>query len=184
MLKNQLKDPSLLVDRAYVDGQWISADDGAALTISNPATGEALAQVPALQGVETRRAIEAADRAWPAWRARPAAERAALLERWHQAMLDNVEDLALIMTFEQGKPLNESRGEIRYGASFVKWFAEEARRSYGETIPAPSADRRLMTLKQPVGVCAAITPWNFPNAMITRKCAPALAAGCPIIVKP
>ncbi|EGH44064.1 succinic semialdehyde dehydrogenase, partial [Pseudomonas syringae pv. pisi str. 1704B] len=140
--------------------------------------------MPALQGVETRRAIEAADRAWPAWRARPAAERAALLERWHQAMLDNVEDLALIMTFEQGKPLNESRGEIRYGASFVKWFAEEARRSYGETIPAPSADRRLMTLKQPVGVCAAITPWNFPNAMITRKCAPALAAGCPIIVKP
>ncbi|KEZ74653.1 succinate-semialdehyde dehydrogenase, partial [Pseudomonas syringae pv. syringae FF5] len=184
MLKNQLKDPSLLVDRAYVDGQWISADDGATLTINNPATGEALAQVPALQGVETLRAIEAADRAWPAWRARPAAERAALLERWHQAMLDNVEDLALIMTFEQGKPLNESRGEIRYGASFVKWFAEEARRSYGETIPAPSADRRLMTLKQPVGVCAAITPWNFPNAMITRKCAPALAAGCPIIVKP
>lgn len=143
-----------------------------------------IAQVPALNGLETRRAIEAADRAWPAWRARPAAERAALLERWHQAMLDNVEDLALIMTLEQGKPLNESRGEIRYGASFVKWFAEEARRSYGETIPAPSADRRLMTLKQPVGVCAAITPWNFPNAMITRKCAPALAAGCPIIVKP
>ncbi|NAS61730.1 succinate-semialdehyde dehydrogenase (NADP(+)), partial [Pseudomonas syringae pv. actinidiae] len=139
---------------------------------------------PALQGAETRRAIEAAERAWPAWRARPAAERAALLERWHQVMLDNVEDLALIMTLEQGKPLNESRGEIRYGASFVKWFAEEARRSYGETIPTPSADRRLMTLKQPVGVCAAITPWNFPNAMITRKCAPALAAGCTIIVKP
>ncbi|GAB0076558.1 hypothetical protein TOC8171_19590 [Pseudomonas syringae] len=184
MLKNQLKDPSLLVDRAYVDGQWISADDGATLAISDPATGEVIAQVPALQGAETRRAIEAADRAWPAWRARPAAERAALLERWHQAMLDNVEDLALIMTLEQGKPLNESRGEIRYGASFVKWFAEEARRSYGETIPTPSADRRLMTLKQPVGVCAAITPWNFPNAMITRKCAPALAAGCTIIVKP
>ncbi|VVM54172.1 Glutarate-semialdehyde dehydrogenase DavD [Pseudomonas fluorescens] len=184
MLKHHLKDPSLLVERAYVDGQWIVADDGATLDITDPATGEVIAQVPALQGAETRRAIEAADRAWPAWRARPAAERAALLERWHQAMLENVEDLALIMTLEQGKPLNESRGEIRYGASFVKWFAEEARRSYGETIPAPSADRRLMTLKQPVGVCAAITPWNFPNAMITRKCAPALAAGCPIIVKP
>jgi succinate-semialdehyde dehydrogenase/glutarate-semialdehyde dehydrogenase len=150
----------------------------------NPATCECLARVPALQGVETRRAIEAADRAWPAWRARPAAERAALLERWYQAMLDNLDDLALIMTCEQGKPLNEAKGEIRYGASFVKWFAEEARRVYGETIPAPSGDRRLITLKQPVGVCAAITPWNFPNAMITRKCAPALAAGCPVIVKP
>ncbi len=184
MLKTRLKDPSLLVERAYVDGQWIAADDGATLDVIDPATGECLARVPALQGAETRRAIEAAERAWPAWRARTAAERAAVLDRWYQAMIDNLEDLALIMTCEQGKPINEARGEIRYGASFVKWFAEEARRVYGETIPAPSNDRRLLTLKQPVGVCAAITPWNFPNAMITRKCAPALAAGCPVVVKP
>ncbi|KAB0532322.1 NAD-dependent succinate-semialdehyde dehydrogenase, partial [Pseudomonas chlororaphis] len=132
----------------------------------------------------TRLAIAAAERAWPAWRARPAAERAQLLERWYQAMLDNLDDLALIMTAEQGKPFAEAQGEIRYGAGFVKWFAEEARRICGDTLPAPAGDRRLLTLKQPVGVCAAITPWNFPNAMITRKCAPALAAGCPIIVKP
>ncbi|MNF67950.1 Glutarate-semialdehyde dehydrogenase DavD [compost metagenome] len=184
MLKNRLKDPSLLAELAYIDGQWIAADNVATVDVINPASGECLARVPALQGGETRRAIEAADRAWPAWRARPAAERAVLLERWYQAMLDNLDDLALIMTCEQGKPLHEAQGEIRYGASFVKWFAEEARRIYGETIPAPSGDRRLLTLKQPVGVCAAITPWNFPNAMITRKCAPALAAGCPVIVKP
>lgn len=184
MLKNQLKDPSLLVERAYINGEWVGADDGATLDVIDPATGECIARVPALQAAETRRAIEAADLAWPAWRARTAADRAVLLERWYQAMIDNVDDLALIMTREQGKPLSEALGEIRYGASFVKWFAEEARRVYGETIPAPSGDRRLMTLKQPVGVCAAITPWNFPNAMITRKCAPALAAGCPIIVKP
>jgi len=184
MLKNRLQDPGLLAELAYIDGQWQGADDGATLEVINPATGQCIARVPALQGGETRRAIAAAERAWPAWRARPAAERAALLDRWYQAMLDNLDDLALIMTCEQGKPLAEAQGEIRYGASFVKWFAEEARRVYGETIPAPSGDRRLMTLKQPVGVCAAITPWNFPNAMITRKCAPALAAGCPIVVKP
>ncbi|WP_409295417.1 NAD-dependent succinate-semialdehyde dehydrogenase [Pseudomonas sp. KCJK8670] len=184
MLKNRLQDPSLLAELAYIDGQWVAADNAATLDILDPATGECLAQVPAMQGAQTRLAIEAAERAWPAWRARPAAERAVLLERWYQAMLDNLDDLALIMTCEQGKPLNEAKGEIRYGASFVKWFAEEARRVYGETIPAPSGDRRLLTLKQPVGVCAAITPWNFPNAMITRKCAPALAAGCPVIVKP
>ncbi|WP_338486130.1 NAD-dependent succinate-semialdehyde dehydrogenase [Pseudomonas trivialis] len=184
MLTTRLQDPSLLAELAYVDGQWIAAASGATLDILDPASGEVLARVPAMDTVDTRRAIDAAERAWPAWRARPAAERAALLERWYQAMLDNLEDLALIMTCEQGKPLNEARGEIRYGAGFVKWFAEEARRVYGETMPAPSGDRRLLTLKQPVGVCAAITPWNFPNAMITRKCAPALAAGCPIIVKP
>jgi succinate-semialdehyde dehydrogenase / glutarate-semialdehyde dehydrogenase len=175
MLKNRL---------TYIDGQWVGADNAATLDIINPATGEVLARVPAIQGSETRRAVEAADRAWPAWRARPAAERAALLDRWYQAMIDNLDDLALILTCEQGKPLTEAKGEIRYGASFVKWFAEEARRVYGETIQAPSGDRRLLTLKQPVGVCAAITPWNFPNAMITRKCAPALAAGCTIVVKP
>ncbi|WP_325917866.1 NAD-dependent succinate-semialdehyde dehydrogenase [Pseudomonas frederiksbergensis] len=184
MLKNRLKDPSLLVELAYIDGQWVGADNAATLDVINPATGEVLARVPAIQGSETRRAVEAADRAWPAWRARPAAERAALLDRWYQAMIDNLDDLALILTCEQGKPLTEAQGEIRYGASFVKWFAEEARRVYGETIQAPSGDRRLLTLKQPVGVCAAITPWNFPNAMITRKCAPALAAGCTIVVKP
>ncbi|MGR4972554.1 NAD-dependent succinate-semialdehyde dehydrogenase [Pseudomonas sp. LARHCG127] len=184
MLKNRLKDPSLLVELAYIDGQWVGADNAETLDIINPATGEVLAKVPAIQGSETRRAVEAADRAWPAWRARPAAERAALLDRWYQAMIDNLDDLALILTCEQGKPLTEAQGEIRYGASFVKWFAEEARRVYGETIQAPSGDRRLLTLKQPVGVCAAITPWNFPNAMITRKCAPALAAGCTIVVKP
>ena len=184
MLKNRLKDPSLLVELAYIDGQWVGADNAATLDVINPATGEVLARGPAIQGSETRRAVEAADRAWPAWRARPAAERAALLDRWYQAMVDNLDDLALILTCEQGKPLTEAQGEIRYGASFVKWFAEEARRVYGETIQAPSGDRRLLTLKQPVGVCAAITPWNFPNAMITRKCAPALAAGCTIVVKP
>lgn len=184
MLKNRLKDPSLLVELAYIDGQWVGADNAATLDVINPSTGEVLARVPAIQGDETRRAVEAADRAWPAWRARPAAERAALLDRWYQAMIDNLDDLALILTCEQGKPLAEAQGEIRYGASFVKWFAEEARRVYGETIQAPSGDRRLLTLKQPVGVCAAITPWNFPNAMITRKCAPALAAGCTIVVKP
>ena len=184
MLKNRLKDPSLLVELAYIDGQWVGADNAATLDVINPATGEVLARVPAIQGSETRRAVEAADHAWPAWRARPAAERAALLDRWYQAMIDNLDDLALILTCEQGKPLAEAQGEIRYGASFVKWFAEEARRVYGETIQAPSGDRRLLTLKQPVGVCAAITPWNFPNAMITRKCAPALAAGCTIVVKP
>lgn len=184
MLKNRLQDPGLLAERAYVNGEWVAADSGATLDVRDPATGELLAQVPAMDAVDTRRAIEAAERAWPAWRARPAAERAGLLERWFQAMIDHLDDLALIMTCEQGKPLNEAKGEIRYGAGFVKWFAEEARRVYGETMPAPSGDRRLLTLKQPVGVCAAITPWNFPNAMITRKCAPALAAGCPIIVKP
>ncbi|QQX56130.1 NAD-dependent succinate-semialdehyde dehydrogenase [Pseudomonas chlororaphis] len=184
MLKNRLKDPSLLVELAYIDGQWVAADDGATLAVLDPASGECLARVPALQGAQTRLAIAAAERAWPAWRARPAAERAQLLERWYQAMLDNLDDLALIMTAEQGKPFAEAQGEIRYGAGFVKWFAEEARRICGDTLPAPAGDRRLLTLKQPVGVCAAITPWNFPNAMITRKCAPALAAGCPIIVKP
>jgi len=169
MLKNRLQDPGLLAERAYVNGEWIVADSGATLDVRDPATGELLAQVPAMDAVDTRRAIEAAERAWPAWRARPAAERAVLLERWFQAMIDHLDDLALIMTCEQGKPLNEAKGEIRYGAGFVKWFAEEARRVYGETMPAPSGDRRLLTLKQPVGVCAAITPWNFPMAIITRK---------------
>ncbi len=179
-----LSDSGLWQQAGFINGQWCDADDGATLDVVNPASGETLAAVPAMGSDETRRAIEAADAAWPAWRARPAAERAGLLMRWHDLMLEHLEDLALIMTHEQGKPLEEARGEIRYGASFVKWFAEEARRAYGETIPAPTADRRILVLKQPVGVCGAITPWNFPNAMITRKCAPALAAGCPIVIKP
>jgi len=179
-----LRDPRLFKEAAYVDGHWIAADDGATFAVDNPATGEVIAQVAALEAVETARAIAAAEAAWPAWRARPAAERAALLERWHALMLEHQEDLALLMTLEQGKPLAEARGEIAYGASFVKWFAEEARRSFGEILPAPARDRRVLVLRQPVGVAAAITPWNFPNAMITRKAAPALAAGCPVVIKP
>jgi succinate-semialdehyde dehydrogenase/glutarate-semialdehyde dehydrogenase len=184
MLKTTLRDPSLLAERAYVNGQWITADDGVTLDVTNPADGSVIARVPALLAAETRRAIEAAEAAFVSWREVPAAERARLLEVWFQLIMANQEDLALIMTAEQGKPLAESRGEIAYGASFVKWFAEEARRIYGDTIPSPSADRRILVLKQPIGVVAAITPWNFPNAMITRKCAPALAAGCPVLVKP
>ena len=184
MLKHSLRDPSLLVEQAYANGQWINADDGATLAVTNPADDSTIAHVPALQGAETQRAIAAAEACFATWREVPAAERAKLLEKWYQLIMDNQEDLALIMTAEQGKPLTESRGEIAYGASFVKWFAEEARRIYGDTIPSPTADRRILVLKQPIGVVAAITPWNFPNAMITRKCAPALAAGCPVLVKP
>jgi succinate-semialdehyde dehydrogenase/glutarate-semialdehyde dehydrogenase len=184
MLKSTLRDPSLLVERAYINGAWIEADDGATLAVTNPADGSLIAHVPALQAAETRRAIEAAEQRFQSWREVPAAERARYLETWHRLILENQEDLALIMTAEQGKPLSESRGEIGYGATFVKWFAEEARRIYGDTIPAPTADRRILVIKQPVGVVAAITPWNFPNAMITRKCAPALAAGCTVLVKP
>jgi len=184
MLKNQLRDPSLLVERAYVNGAWIEADDGATINVTNPADGSVIARVPALQAAETRRAIESAQARFSVWREVPAAERARYLEVWFGLIMENQEDLALIMTTEQGKPLAESRGEIAYGASFVKWFAEEARRIYGDTIPSPAADRRILVLKQPIGVVAAITPWNFPNAMITRKCAPALAAGCTVLVKP
>ncbi|MGV6394373.1 NAD-dependent succinate-semialdehyde dehydrogenase [Pseudomonas caspiana] len=184
MLKNSLRDPSLLVERAYINGEWIAADDGATLDVTNPANGDIIAKVPALQAAETRRAIEAAEARFATWRDVPAAERARYLEAWYALIMENQEDLALIMTAEQGKPLSESRGEIGYGASFVKWFAEEARRIYGDTIPAPTTDRRIVVLKQPIGVVAAITPWNFPNAMITRKCAPALAAGCTVLVKP
>lgn len=179
-----LRDPRLFKASAYVDGHWIAADNGATFAVDNPATGETLAQVAALEAPETARAIAAAEAAWPAWRERPTAERAALLERWHALMLEHQDDLALLMTLEQGKPLAEARGEIACGASFVKWFAEEARRSFGDILPAPARDRRVVVLRQPVGVAAAITPWNFPNAMITRKAAPALAAGCPVVIKP
>ncbi len=177
-----LKDPSLLRDRCLVAGRWISGERTIAVT--NPATGAAIGHVPRLGQAETREAIEAAYRAWPAWRARTAQERATLLARWHALILEHQDDLARIMTAEQGKPLAEARGEIGYAASFIQWFAEEARRVYGETIPAPVASQRIVVVKEPVGVCAAITPWNFPAAMITRKAGPALAAGCTMVVKP
>jgi succinate-semialdehyde dehydrogenase/glutarate-semialdehyde dehydrogenase len=173
-----LDDPSLLVEAALIGGRWRQADDGATLTVEDPATGRVVGTVPACGTKETRRAIAAAEAAFASWRRVPAAERARLLERWHDLILANATDLARIMTAEQGKPLGEAEGEVRYGASFVKWFAEEARRIYGRTIPAPATDRRILMLEEPIGVTAAITPWNFPIAMITRKCAPALAAGC------
>ncbi len=180
----RLNDMSLFRQQAYVDGAWIDADSGETIDVTNPATGEVIGTVPKLGAAETRRAIEAAERAWPAWRALLAKERSAVLRRWFNLMIENQEDLAVLMTIEQGKPLAESRGEVVYGASFVEWFAEEAKRVYGDTIPQHQSDKRLVVLKQPIGVVAAITPWNFPIAMITRKCAPALAAGCPVVIKP
>lgn len=177
-----LKDSSLLREQCLVGGQWITAEKTIAVT--NPATGAVIAHVPKLGGGETRMAIEAANRAWPDWRSRPAQQRSVLLARWHALILENQDDLATIMTAEQGKPLSEARGEIAYAASFIQWFAEEAKRVYGETIPAPVASQRIVVTKEPVGVCAAITPWNFPAAMITRKAGPALAAGCVMVVKP
>jgi succinate-semialdehyde dehydrogenase/glutarate-semialdehyde dehydrogenase len=174
----------LLRRDAYIDGAWIGADDGARFAVTDPATGATLAEVPDMGATETRRAIAAAEAAWPAWRTKTAKERAAVLRRWFDLQLQHQEALAQLMTAEQGKPLAEARGEVIYGASFVEWFAEEAKRVYGDTIPAPANDRRIVVIKQPVGVVAAITPWNFPIAMITRKCAPALAAGCPVVIKP
>ena len=180
----QLNDPRLFRQQAYIDGAWVDADSGDAIEVTNPANGEVLGTVPKLGRDETRRAIEAADRAWPAWRSKTAKERAAILRKWFDLILENQDDLALLMTLEQGKPLAEAKGEIAYGASFVEWFAEESKRIYGDTIPQAQPDKRILVIKQPVGVVAAITPWNFPNAMITRKCAPALAAGCPVVIKP
>jgi len=180
----ELKDPSLLRQAACIDGQWLGADNGETIPVTNPANGKALGTVPRMGAAETRRAIAAADAALPAWRARPAKERSNLLRKWFDLMLAHQDDLARIMTAEQGKPLAESRGEVAYGASFIEWFAEEAKRIYGDTIPAPATDRRIVVIKQPVGVVAAITPWNFPNAMITRKVGPALASGCTVVVKP
>ncbi|GAB4556439.1 MAG: NADP-dependent succinate-semialdehyde dehydrogenase [Geothermobacteraceae bacterium] len=180
----QLKDERLLRTRCYVDGAWIDADAGETIKVTNPATGEVIGTIPRLGADETRRAIEAANRAWPAWRSLNAADRAAILRRWAALMLENQEDLARLMTAEQGKPLAEARGEIAYAASFLEWFAEEARRIYGDIIPPHQNDKRILVLKQPVGVCAAITPWNFPSAMITRKAGAALAAGCTMVVKP
>ncbi|WP_439861812.1 NADP-dependent succinate-semialdehyde dehydrogenase [Pseudomonas sp. MBLB4136] len=180
----ELQDPSLLRQQAHVNGQWCEADSGQRTTILNPANGEALGSVPNMGRSETRRAIEAAQAAQPAWRARTAKERANLLRRWYELVLANQEDLARIMTFEQGKPLAEARGEIAYAASFIEWFAEEAKRAYGDVVPGHAVDKRILVQREPVGVTAAITPWNFPSAMITRKAAPALAAGCAMVLKP
>jgi len=180
----RLKDPTLLRQQAYVAGAWIDADDGTTVAVTNPANGETIGTVPMCGTAETERAIAAAEKAQKGWARLPAKERSAILRKLNDLMLANVDDLALIMTTEQGKPLTESRGEIAYAASFIEWFAEEARRVYGDTIPAPQADRRILALKQPVGVTAAITPWNFPAAMLTRKAGPALAAGCAMVVKP
>ena len=179
-----LTDPTLLRNQLYIDGQWVDADNGATMPVLNPATREEIVAIPNAGADETRRAIEAADTAFASWRNVVAKERSAALKRWFTLIMDNQEDLAQLMTAEQGKPLAESRGEVAYGAAFVEWFAEEGRRIYGDTISANNPNQRIVTLKQPVGVVAAITPWNFPIAMITRKVAPALAAGCTIVLKP
>ena len=179
-----LKDKSLFRQQGLIGGTWLDAASGKTVDVIDPASQTAMGTVPDMGGTETRAAIEAANAAFPAWRAKTHAERAQLLEAWHDLMIENCDDLGLLLTSEQGKPLAEARGEIRYGASFVKWFAEEARRISGGTIPSPTPDRRIIVLKEPVGVCGIITPWNFPNAMITRKVAPALAAGCTVVIKP
>ena len=179
-----LNDPTLLKTHAFIAGEWQGADDDATFEVRNPATGETIATVPRMGTAETRRAIDTANAAWPAWRATTAKHRATILRKWHDLMLENADDLAKILTNEQGKPLAEAKGEIQYAASFLEWLAEEGKRVYGDTIPTPAGDKRIVVTKEPIGVCAAITPWNFPAAMITRKVGPALAAGCPIIVKP
>ena len=179
-----LSNTSLFRERCYIDGAWVDAQDGAVIEVNNPATGSVLGTVPGLATEDTRRAIAAADAAWPEWRAMTGKERAVIMRRWFELMMENQEDLAVLMTTEQGKPLAESRGEIAYAASFIEWFAEEGKRVYGDTMPHPLRGKRIVVLKQPIGVVAAITPWNFPAAMITRKCAPALAAGCTVVSKP
>ncbi len=177
-----LKDPSLFKQKCYLNGAWVGGAETTAVT--NPATGEVIGHVPKLGQAEAAQAIAEANAAWPAWRKKTAKERANLLKKWFDLMIANADDLALIMTSEQGKPLAEARGEILYAASFIEWFAEEGKRVYGDTIPTHAADKRIMVTKEPIGVCVAITPWNFPSAMITRKAGPALAAGCPMIVRP
>jgi len=183
-LEDRLNDPSLLRNKAYIGGEWIAADNGETVVVTDPATNLVIGSVPNMGAAETRRAIESAEQSRHAWAALPAMERAIVLRRWFDLIIANLSDLATIMTAEQGKPLAESQAEIRYAASFAEWFAEEAKRAYGDLIPAPRARSRIMVLKQPIGVVAAITPWNFPAAMITRKCAPAFAAGCSVVVKP
>ncbi|EJL90418.1 succinate-semialdehyde dehydrogenase [Herbaspirillum sp. CF444] len=180
----QLKDPTLFRQQAYINGTWCNADNGGTHDVSNPATGEKIGTIPDMGAAETRRAIEAAQAAWAGWRKKTAKERSVILRKWNDLMLANADDLALIMTVEQGKPLAEAKGEIAYAASFIEWFGEEAKRTYGDTIPSPSPTSRIVVTKEPIGVCAAITPWNFPAAMITRKAGPALAAGCPMVLKP
>lgn len=180
----QLKDAQLFRQQAFINGEWLDADSGQTINVTNPATGEVIGTVPKMGTAETRRAIEAADNALPAWRALTAKERSTKLRRWFELMIENQDDLARLMTTEQGKPLAEAKGEIAYAASFIEWFAEEAKRVYGDTIPGHQPDKRLIVIKQPIGVTAAITPWNFPAAMITRKAGPALAAGCTMVLKP
>ena len=179
-----LTDKSLVKSQAYINGEWVDADSGSTFRVLNPATHEVIAEIADVGGDETRRAIEAADAAQKAWAAKSAPERSAILMRWYHLMLENQEDLAVIMTLEQGKILAESRGEIVYAASFIEWFAEEGKRIYGDVVPLGQTDRRGIVIKQPVGVCAAITPWNFPSAMLARKAAPALAVGCSMVAKP
>ncbi len=179
-----LSDPSLLRQQGFIDGAWCDADGGGSFAVTNPANGETVAHVPDMGAAETARAIDAANAAWPDWRRRSAKERAGILRKWFDLCMANQADLAAIMVSEQGKPLAEATGEVGYGASFIEWFAEEGKRVYGDTIPSPIGATRLLALREPIGVCAAITPWNFPIAMITRKIAPALAAGCPVVVKP
>ena len=183
-LRSLLKDPTLLATRAYVAGQWIDADDGATFPVTNPARGDVICTVPNLGRAETARAIAAADVAQKEWAGRTAKERSLILRAWFNLMMANQDDLALILTAEMGKPLAEARGEIAYGASFIEWFAEEAKRVYGETVPGHQRDKRITVIRQPIGVVGSITPWNFPNAMITRKCAPALAVGCGFVARP
>lgn len=183
-MPSQLQRPDLFRQQAFIAGQWCQADSGQQLEVSNPATGQLLGQVPSMGAVETRRAIEAANTALPGWRSQTAAARQQVLQRWYELMLEHQEDLARLMTLEQGKPLAEAKGEISYAASFVQWFAEEGKRAYGDVLPPAHSNARMLVIKQPVGVCAAITPWNFPSAMITRKAAAALAAGCTMVIKP
>ncbi|MDX1400392.1 MAG: aldehyde dehydrogenase family protein, partial [Kiloniellales bacterium] len=180
----QLNDQELFRQKCYIDGVWLDADSGETIDVTNPATGEVLGTIPKMGASETRRAIEAAETAFPQWRAKTAKERGGAVRRWFELMMENQADLARLMTLEQGKPLAESAGEILYAASFLEWFAEEAKRLYGDVIPGHQADKRLLVLKQPIGVVASITPWNFPAAMITRKAAPAIASGCTFVAKP
>ena len=183
-LKDLLKDPTLLATQGYLAGEWVDGEDGATFDVTNPARGDVIAKVADLSRAQTARAIAAAEAAQKAWAAKTAKERANILRRWYDLMMENADDLGTILTAEQGKPLAEAKGEIGYGASFIEFFAEEAKRIYGETIPGHQPDKRIMVLKQPIGVAASITPWNFPNAMITRKAAPALAAGCSFVARP
>jgi succinate-semialdehyde dehydrogenase / glutarate-semialdehyde dehydrogenase len=180
----ELNDASLLRSQCYINGEWVDADGGETIDVTNPATGDLIGTIPKMGADETRRALEAAEAAMPAWRKKTAGDRAKILRNFFNLMMENQEDLGRLMTAEQGKPLAEAKGEIAYAASFIEWFAEEGKRAYGDTIPAHQADKRIVVTKEPIGVCAAITPWNFPAAMITRKCGPALAAGCTMVVKP